>query len=128
MKPEPNTLVEESHHWVARGSKPECVFVLHAPQDMPLFADHFEGSPLLPAFSQMGELVTRAHRVWPDLGPWEGASNIKFKAPIRPGSQVHMRLTRLRSDTVKFSMLVQDTVCATGSLAFGCDDAKGLPE
>lgn len=118
MSQSQSELAELSHTWVHDSTTPECIFTFAVPSSTPMLEAHFPGSALLPAFSQLGTVVSRAHRAWPDLGQWEGASSIKFKAPIRPGSEVELRLTRTGPGKVKFAFRVEETVCATGALAF----------
>ncbi|MBL4689668.1 MAG: hypothetical protein JKY37_34085 [Nannocystaceae bacterium] len=118
MSQSQSELAELSHAWVDDSPDPECIFTFAVPESTPMSEAHFPGSALLPAFSQLGAVVSRVHRVWPQLGQWQGASSIKFKAPIRPGSKVELRLTRTGPGTVKFAFRVEETLCANGTLAF----------
>lgn len=118
-----SALTQVGHEHRRSEAGDEHVYALAVPADLPLFADHFAGSPLLPAFCQLGEVVTRIHEAWADLGPWQGAASIKFKAPIRPGSAVELLLRRKSGQSaVKFTIATGDTVFAEGVLKFGSAD------
>lgn len=116
-------LVELNHDHVPDAGCDEHEFVLAVPTNLPVFADHFAASPILPAYIQVSEVVARARRAWPDLGTWAGASAMKFQAPIRPGTSLVLRLRRCADrHRVEFWISAADTPCARGTLAFASLD------
>lgn len=68
---------------------------LHVPADHPAFAGHFPGEPLLPGVALLAE-VLEAVLDDPELAPRVGASPrlaaAKFLAPVRPGTDLRIRL------------------------------------
>lgn len=118
-------LTESSHERVRDDAVVEHRFVLGVPESLAVFADHFPGAPLLPAFIQLTEVIRRINRVWPDLGAWSGASAMKFKSPIRPGSDIVLDLRRVRgTGEVQFSISREHTACASGTLLFTSTEAE----
>ena len=119
MTPSSRELTELSHERVRDDAVVEHRFVLAVPGSLAVFADHFPGAPLLPAFIQLTEVIRRINRVWPDLGAWSGASAMKFKSPILPGSDIVLDLRRARgAGEVAFSISREHTACASGTLLF----------
>ena len=89
------------------------------PPDLPLFAGHFPGQPILPGVVELDCVTSMAAICYPDLGDDQiaGLSAIKFKAPVAPGDR--LRLTLERQDrTVDFVIQRQSTVCAQGRLHY----------
>jgi 3-hydroxymyristoyl/3-hydroxydecanoyl-(acyl carrier protein) dehydratase len=122
----PTKLAELSHERLAAADAHADVeqhrFVLAVPAALTVLEGHFPGSPILPAFAELAEVVTRIHRAWPDLGPWQGAPTVKFQAPIRPGFVLELRLHRAQgAGQVRFTITAAGTPCASGTLTFACD-------
>lgn len=121
--PRPNELLELRHEPLTQGQ--EHRFVLRVPVDLPVLAGHFPGSPIVPAFVELREVVRRVGRAWPGLGRWHGATSLKFQAPIRPGAELELRLARPDGGhRVRFTLTIVagealGTQCATGTLVFG---------
>lgn len=122
----PPTELEELQ-WEHSSSDPHRHrFLLHAPADLWVFVHHFPASPLLPAFCQLGEVLTRVRRAWPELGPLLGAPAIKFKAPIRPDTRLELNLVRVDGgQRIKFTIAAAAEVYASGTLMFGLRPSRG---
>lgn len=146
----PNELVELRHEPLSDDAAEGHRFVLMVPVDLPVFVGHFRGAPIVPAFVELREVARRIDRVWPELGPWQGATNLKFQAPIRPGAELELRLRRPHGgDRVRFTLTITNappgappgtmaattakttagTQCATGTLVYGpsTGDESGAP-
>lgn len=119
-------LVEHSHERLDGGDGEEHRFVLMVPADLPVLAGHFPGSPIVPAFVELREVVGRVGRVWPELGPYQGATALKFQAPIRPGAELELRLRRAPgSDRVRFTLTITTGTSTTGTSTTGTQCAMG---
>ncbi|MCX4247047.1 hypothetical protein [Paraliomyxa miuraensis] len=119
-----NALHELEHHALSTSESEEHRYVLAVPSELPVLAAHFPGSPIVPAFVELREVVGRAASAWPRLGAWRGASALKFQAPIRPGDRLELRLRRAEgTERVRFTIVITDgsapgTRCAVGTLLF----------
>lgn len=87
--------------------------------DLPLFAGHFPGNPLLPGVVQLDCVVSAAALMFEELGEdrFEGLASLKFKAPVRPGDRVSISLVR-NSNRVAFTLTTGDTICTQGQLLY----------
>lgn len=113
-------LVELSSERSDEGGTETHRFRLAVPPSLEYFEGHFEGEPILAAVVQLDVVIMpRIERLWPDLGPLERATKVKFRSPIRAGDEVTLRLSR-RSGTkkVQIAMIKDEVECATGSLWF----------
>lgn len=84
--------------------------------DLPFFAGHFPGSPLMPAVAQlqMIETLLRTRADW-QAGVGGGAA-IKFIRGVVPGSELHIRLVRGVPGTMQFTLLQDTRVVTKGTL------------
>ena len=95
-------------------------FVLAVPADLLALDGHFPTAPVLPAWAQLHAIAGRARRAWPDLGPFRGATSLKFHAIVLPGSELVLDLRRIAgSSRVKVSLSSDDRVLTRGGLVFG---------
>ncbi len=93
--------------------------VLAVGTDLPVFDAHFPGHAIYPAYLEVREAVRHSRRSWPDLGAWQGANSIKFKAAVTPGMQIALELRRDEAAPhVRFTIAHHTNVCAKGDLCF----------
>jgi len=75
--------------------------LFYTPPDLPCFAGHFPGQPLLPGVLQLHWAVRLAEHFWPRqlaCTKFAGLSRVKFKAPIEPGAVLEVQLNRSAAD------------------------------
>jgi 3-hydroxymyristoyl/3-hydroxydecanoyl-(acyl carrier protein) dehydratase len=121
----PVKLAELGHERLAVTDEEQHRFVLAVPANLSVLEGHFPGSPILPAYAELAEVIERIHRVWPELGPWQGAPTVKFQAPIRPDTELELRLHRAPgAGQVRFTITAAGTPCASGTLAFALAPAS----
>ena len=92
---------------------------LFVADDLPAFAGHFPGNPLLPGVVQIDWAISAAAETYADLPDtvFSGMSRIKFKTPVRPGSWLELELTRA-ADTVSFVYRYEAAICTEGRLHY----------
>lgn len=99
---------------------------LRVPGGWDRFEGHFPADPLLPAVSQLSDLVLPCVRsAWADLGRLTRVNRLKFLSPLRPGSSVTVALERSLAK-VGFELRGPERVVARGTLWF--EAANGIPE
>lgn len=118
--PTTDDLIELSSEQSDLGDTVSHRFRLRAPPELKYFEGHFEGEPILAAVVQLDVVILpRIERLWPDLGPMERATKVKFRSPIRAGDEVTLQLSRSRDrKSVQIAILKDDVECASGSLSF----------
>ncbi len=118
MKTPKNELVEVEP---AQTTLEACQAKFRVPADLPLFRDHFETSPVLPAFFIVDFVVAQVRAAWPGLGPWRSMPKLKLLLPLQPDHVLVLKLRR-STDEVQFSLAVHseadDAAAATGVLRF----------
>jgi 3-hydroxymyristoyl/3-hydroxydecanoyl-(acyl carrier protein) dehydratase len=89
------------------------------PTDLPLFAGHFPGQPILPGVVELDCVVSMVAEVYPQLGEsqFAGLSAVKFKSPVAPGDRLSVTLNR-KELAVAFVIKRGATVCAQGTLHY----------
>ena len=75
-------------------SAQENQFFYVIPPDFPAFNGHFPGNPLLPGVCQFGLCADALGRMLKKPVKIAAISRCKFVAPIRPGQQVQITLTK----------------------------------
>jgi 3-hydroxymyristoyl/3-hydroxydecanoyl-(acyl carrier protein) dehydratase len=95
-------------------------FRIKVPADLMYFDGHFEGQPILAAVVQLDVVILpRIEKLWPDLGPVERATKMKFRSPIRADEEITVRLKRkLGKKSVEVAMIRDDVECGSGTLFF----------
>jgi 3-hydroxymyristoyl/3-hydroxydecanoyl-(acyl carrier protein) dehydratase len=95
-------------------------FRIEIPPDLVYFDGHFEGEPILAAVVQLDVIILpRIEKLWPELGPLERATKMKFRSPIRAGEQITVRLVRKAGKkSVDVAMIRGDVECGSGTLFF----------
>lgn len=73
----------------------EATSCLWVAPDLPCFAGHFPGQPILPGVMQLEWGARLANRLWPNHAPttaFAGSTRVKFKAPITPDCLLQLSL------------------------------------
>jgi 3-hydroxymyristoyl/3-hydroxydecanoyl-(acyl carrier protein) dehydratase len=93
---------------------------LHIPRTFGPFDGHFPGYPILPAASQLNDLVLpciRAQR--PDLERVRSVQKLKFLGRIVPEDDLDLEISWMEGEpTVDFSLFRGDKVCSGGRILF----------
>ena len=93
-------------------------FAVEVAPDSPRFEGHFPGHPVLPAVSQLCDLIwPLAQRAWPDVGVVVAAPRIKFSRVIVPGDHLTLRLERVPARRqLRFELRHAEGACTVGTL------------
>lgn len=87
------------------------------PRDHPSLPGHFPGRPVVPGVLLLDAVIVAARDAF-GLGPASGLPRAKFAAPVLPGEEVRILLTRLGPGRVGFACHVQDRAVASGEVRF----------
>lgn len=99
------------------GARARCVASVAA--DSPCFAGHFDGYPVLAGVAQLdGVVLELVERAFPELGPLERCSRIKFRRVIGPGDELEV-VAICDRQTVQFEISRDGETCSSGTLHFG---------
>lgn len=82
------------------------------------FTGHFDGQPLMPAAAQlqMIDALMQSQKAW--RSRILGGRGVKFMQPILPDETIGLRLVRLNSTSIEFSLIKTGMSVATkGTLA-----------
>jgi len=93
--------------------------ILYVDPSLPVFAGHFPGNPILPGIVQIDWAVSTAQEAFEEspAARFSGMSQIKFKAPVAPGTWLRLTLS-LAGLTVNFSYSDGATACTQGRLHY----------
>jgi hypothetical protein len=92
---------------------------VRVPADYAWFEGHFEEYPVLAGAAQLKELILpTVARAFPELGPIESMSRIKFSGRITPGNDLSVRVERgAKPGRVVFEIKKSNEVCSRGTLS-----------
>ena len=91
---------------------------VRVPASLRYFEGHFPHEPIVPGVAQLVSLVHRQVReAWPDLPAPGEVRRLKFRAAIRPGDELTLRLRR-GPGRVRFEIVSGETPCTQGSFLF----------
>lgn len=91
---------------------------LAVPAQLPFFADHFPGSPMLPGVLQLGWAVRLAQQQFGIEQPLQQVAQLKFQHPILPDRELWLRLRRSAAQQVSFHYDTAAQACSSGRLQF----------
>lgn len=91
---------------------------LAVPAQLPCFADHFPGAPMLPGVLQLGWAVRLAQQQFGIERPLQQVAQLKFQHPILPGRELWLRLRRSAPLQVSFHYDTTAQACSSGRLHF----------
>jgi 3-hydroxymyristoyl/3-hydroxydecanoyl-(acyl carrier protein) dehydratase len=101
------------------------VFDVLVPPELLYFRGHFDGDPVLPAVVQVDVLVLRAiEGLWPDLTRLRRMTRLRFRALIRPGDELELKLARTGDARAEFEILRAGATCSSGTLHFEVGAAR----
>jgi 3-hydroxymyristoyl/3-hydroxydecanoyl-(acyl carrier protein) dehydratase len=94
-------------------------FDVHVPPNLLYFDGHFDTDPILAGVVQLEVLVARQiASMWPELGPIQRITRLRFRRPIRPGEDLRLTVERPSPDRVDFEIHVGDRSCSSGTLHY----------
>lgn len=87
--------------------------------ELPCFAGHFDGFPLVPGVVQVGWVVTLATRFLSINSHVKFIEKLKFTHPIQPNQQIHLVIKRANNgQAIDFTYKNKDRPCAQGRVVF----------
>lgn len=89
--------------------------------DMPFFAGHFPGRPIMPAAAQieMLQALLTQHADWNAI--IAGGTALKFSGRIQPGDTLRIQLQRTPCGAIRFSVASNNAVVSKGMLQLAGD-------
>ncbi len=91
-------------------------FVWPVPLDLPAFAGHFPGRPIVPGVVILDQALLYAASLAPAPSAGWQIAQAKFLVPVGPGETLHFRLERKASGAIAFQVTGKPGLVATGSL------------
>lgn len=88
------------------------------PNDLPAFAGHFEGNPIVPGVVLLDQALIRAQaHVVHDGAPWQ-VTQAKFLSPVGPGELLQFILEVTPRGSLRFDIVSGDRLVASGLFSF----------
>jgi len=97
----------------------EARFLLHLDPELAAFRGHFPGDPLVPGVVQLDWAIRLGVEAFGPLGTFRGLGRVKFLAPLRPGANPELHLSRGANGALAFRYTVDAVVISSGSVLFG---------
>jgi hypothetical protein len=88
---------------------------LHIPEDFPRFSGHFQGDPLLPALSQLADIILPAIRSAYGGGSLASLRRVKWTRPVRPGADLSLRLEE-KTSGIHFELRQGPALACSGTV------------
>lgn len=87
--------------------------------ELPCFAGHFDGFPLVAGVVQVGWVVALAARFLSTDSQVKCLEKLKFTHPIQPNQQIHLVIKRVNNgQSIDFAYKNKDQPCAQGRVVF----------
>jgi 3-hydroxymyristoyl/3-hydroxydecanoyl-(acyl carrier protein) dehydratase len=93
---------------------PEIDLTWLVPADLPAFAGHFEGNPIVPGVVLLDQALIRAQAHMAHEGvPWQ-VTQAKFLSPVGPGEFLQFILEVTSRGSIRFDIVSDDRMVASG--------------
>jgi len=108
---------DEPDRCLLEDTKERTLLMIHFPDDLPVFADHFEGAPLVPGVVQLKWAFDQASaRI--DVNRACTLQVLKFTRPIRPGRKIMLEIVYTRRDGFSFRYFDDRLEYSSGVVSF----------
>lgn len=84
------------------------------PIDLPAFAGHFEGNPIVPGVVLLDQALIRAQAFVAHDGVLWQVTQAKFLSPVGPGELLQFMLEITPRDSIRFDIASGDRAVASG--------------
>jgi 3-hydroxyacyl-[acyl-carrier-protein] dehydratase len=87
------------------------------PTDLPAFAGHFPGNPIVPGVVLLDHALFRAQTLWGHEGGFWHVTKAKFLSPVRPGELLRFKLEITPHSSIRFDIFSNDRAVASGTFS-----------
>jgi 4-coumarate--CoA ligase (photoactive yellow protein activation family) len=99
--------------------QPDGSVLVPVPRNTGFVRGHFDGDPILPGVVQLKHIALReTRRRFPELGPVERVTRVKFKRIVQPGEELTLTIERKGAQQVQFAMRVGSEPSCSGIFHF----------
>ena len=96
---------------------PAIDLMWQVPVDLPAFAGHFEGNPIVPGVVLLDQALVRAQALFEGDGALWQVTQAKFLKPVGPGECLRFVLEITPRGSIRFDVVSGDRVVASGAFA-----------